>query len=78
MHHTLSIHLQKLLLQFNLCSLTSMEPPFILLLVNFLQVSGSAIARYSVFVAFVEDNATMSSIPYFENNVSYFVQNRRK
>ena len=31
-----------------------------------------------VFVAFVEDNATMSSIRYFENHVSYFVQNRRK
>ena len=31
-----------------------------------------------VFVAFVEDNATMSSVPYFENRVSYFVQNRRK
>ena len=27
---------------------------------------------------FVEDNATMSSIPYFENHVRYFVQNRRK
>ena len=26
-----------------------------------------------LFVAFVEDNATMSSIPYFENRVSYFV-----
>ena len=25
------------------------------------------------FVAFVEDNATMSSIWYFENHVSYFV-----
>ena len=25
-----------------------------------------------VFVAFVEDNATMSSISYFENRVSYF------
>ena len=31
-----------------------------------------------VFVAFVEDNATMSSIRYFENHASYFVQNRRK
>ena len=31
-----------------------------------------------VFVAFVEDNATMNSIPYFENRVSHFVQNRRK
>ena len=30
------------------------------------------------FVAFVEDNATMSSIRYFENHLSYFVQNRRK
>ena len=27
-----------------------------------------------VFVAFVEDNATMSSIQYFENHVTYFVQ----
>ena len=32
----------------------------------------------NVFVTFVEDNATKSSIRYFENNVSYFVQNRRK
>ena len=31
-----------------------------------------------VFVEFIEDNATMSSIRYFENHVSYFVQNRRK
>ena len=31
-----------------------------------------------VFVAFVQDNATMSSIWYFENHASYFVQNRRK
>ena len=29
-------------------------------------------------VAFVKDNATMSSIRYFENHVSYLVQNRRK
>ena len=33
------------------------------------------IGRKSVFVAFVEDNATISSIEYFENHVSYFVQN---
>ena len=31
-----------------------------------------------LFVAFVEDNGTMSSKRYFENHVSYFVQNRRK
>ena len=31
-----------------------------------------------IFVAFVEDNGTISSIRYFENHVSYFVQNRRK
>ena len=31
-----------------------------------------------LFVAFVEDNATMSSIRYFENHASYLVQNRRK
>ena len=31
-----------------------------------------------IFVAFVKDNATMSSIRYFENHVSYFVQNRRQ
>ena len=31
-----------------------------------------------LFVAFVEDNATISSIRYFENLDSYFVQNRRK
>ena len=28
-----------------------------------------------IFVAFVEVNATMSSIQYFENHASYFVQN---
>ena len=33
---------------------------------------------FAVFVAFVEDNATMISIRYFENHVSYFVQDRRK
>ena len=32
----------------------------------------------NIFVAFVEDNATESSIRYVENHVSYFVQNRRK
>ena len=31
-----------------------------------------------IFVAFVEDNATMSSIRYSENRVTYFAQNRRK
>ena len=31
-----------------------------------------------VFVVFVEDNATMSSIRFSDNHVSYFVQNRRK
>ena len=31
-----------------------------------------------LFVAFVEDNVTMRLIGYFENRVSYFVQNRRK
>ena len=30
------------------------------------------------FVEFVEDNATMSSIQYFENHAMYFVKNRRK
>ena len=30
-----------------------------------------------IFVAFAKDNATMSSIQYFENHVSYFVQNQR-
>ena len=29
-------------------------------------------------VAFVEDNVTMNSIRYFENHVTYFVQNLRK
>ena len=29
-------------------------------------------AMRTVFMAFVEDNATLSSIPYFENHVSYF------
>ena len=32
----------------------------------------------AIVVAFVEDNATMSSIQYFENHASYFVQDRRK
>ena len=36
------------------------------------------IGKDIIFVAFVEDSATMSSIRYFENHVSYFVQNRRK
>ena len=36
------------------------------------------LGRYPLFVAFVEDTATMSSIRYFENYVSYFVQNQRK
>ena len=31
-----------------------------------------------IFVVFVEDNAIISLILYFENRVSYFVQNRRK
>ena len=31
-----------------------------------------------LFVAFVKDNATMSSVPYFENHVSYFVLISRK
>ena len=31
-----------------------------------------------IFLAFVEKNATMSSMRYFENHVSYFVQKRRK
>ena len=31
-----------------------------------------------IFVAFLEDNATMSSMPYFENRVSNFVQNRSR
>ena len=35
-------------------------------------------ALVSFFVVFVEDNVTMSSIPYFENRVRCFVQNRRK
>ena len=41
------------------------------------QQEGVAKSRqlFTVFVAFVEDNATMSSIRYFENHVSYFVQN---
>ena len=36
------------------------------------------IVMLSIFGAFVEDDATMSSIPYFENRVPYFVQNRGK
>ena len=32
----------------------------------------------TIFGAFVKDNATMSLIRYFENHVSYFVQNGRK
>ena len=34
--------------------------------------------KHLLFLAFVEDNATMSSLRCFENHVSYFVQNRRK
>ena len=34
--------------------------------------------HFHLFVAFVKENATMSSIPYFANHVSYFVQNQRK
>ena len=34
------------------------------------------LGRYPLFVAFVEDTATMSSIRYFENYVSYFVQTK--
>ena len=37
--------------------------------------AGKPSVRNTVFVAFVEDNATMSSIQYSENRVSYFVQN---
>ena len=33
---------------------------------------------FDIFVAFVEDNATMSSIKYFENHALHFVQNQRK
>ena len=33
---------------------------------------------FLLFMAFVEDNGTMSSIQYFENHLSYFVQNRRE
>ena len=36
------------------------------------------IVLLSVFVAFVKDDATMSSKRNFENHVSYFVQKRRK
>ena len=36
------------------------------------------ITRITIFVAFVEDNVTMSSIRCFENRLSHFVQNRRK
>ena len=32
----------------------------------------------AIVVAFVEDNATMSSIQYFENHASYFVQDQKK
>ena len=40
-----------------------------------LGLCGKRLKPFSIFVAFVEDNATMSSIGYFENHVSYFVQN---
>ena len=29
---------------------------------------------FTIFVAFVDDNATVSSIPYYENHVRYVVQ----
>ena len=32
----------------------------------------------NIFVAFVEDNVTISSIRYLENHVTYFVKNLRK
>ena len=41
-------------------------------------VGGQENAVRIIFVAFVEDNASISSLWYFENYVSYFVQNRRK
>ena len=31
-----------------------------------------------IFVAFVEDNVTMSSVSYFENRVSYFCAKPKK
>ena len=41
-------------------------------------IQSSNLTNDFLFVAFVEDNGTMSSIRYFENHVSHFVQNRRK
>ena len=38
----------------------------------------SPVTATFVFVAFVEVNATMSSIRYFEDHASYFVQNRKE
>ena len=52
---------------------TVLQATFNLLFANVLVTNKSPI-----FVAFVEDNATMSSIRYFENHVSYFVQNQWK
>ena len=34
--------------------------------------------KQSILVASVEDNAIMISVSYFENHVSYFVQNQRQ
>ena len=42
---------------------------------NLLFGKGSILSQTSLVVAFVEDNAATSSIRYFENHVSYFVQN---
>ena len=48
------------------------------LVINFSVLKTSFEGTHKVFVEFVEDNATMSSIRYFEYYISYFVQNRRK
>ena len=45
------------------------------------EVHSETVQHYNspiLFVAFVKDNATMSSIQCFENHVSHFVQNQRK
>ena len=43
-----------------------------------IRVAGLWFLYTAIFVAFVKDNATMSSTEYFENHASYLAQNRRK
>ena len=52
------------------------EPPLSLSLS--LSLFPHPLSPLPLFVSFVHDNATMSSIPYFENHGRFFVLNQRK